>query len=228
MSDLWADIEKADFTLAKRGYEPAEVDAFLDRIGEAVKELEGEISAAHGKINAQQRRIEETLGRDDSVEQTILEAADRKQAILDDAARRAERIIAEAERRALELTVGPDADVALVRTEAEKILARAQQGLAKVGEEADRLRAEAIAEAETILAEARRDGLAVIEASKAEAAALLEGAERQHQELTTLLRALRTAVADMLTDAESHSETIRVVLSDEDAPAASPGIVVGG
>ncbi len=228
MSDLWADIEKADFTLAKRGYETAEVDTFLDRLGEAVKDLEGEIAVAHGKINSQKRQIEELSGRDSSVEQTILKAADRKQAILDDAERRAQKIIREAERRALKLTEGPEGDVAQVHAEAEKVLLHAQQSLEKAEEEAKRLRAEAAEEADELLGEARRDSLAVLEESKAEATRILEAARRQHKELTTLLRALKSAVADMLTEGEEHHETIRVVLSDEDATAESHGMVVGG
>jgi DivIVA domain-containing protein len=228
MSDLWADIENADFTLVKRGYEPAEVDAFLDRLGEAVKDLEGEVAAAHGKINAQKRQIGELSGRDDSVEQTILAAVDRKQAILDDAERRAQKIIGEAERRAQKLAEGPDADVAQVHAEAEKVLLHAQQSLEKAEEEAERLRAEAAEEADKLLVEARRDSLAVLEESKAEATRILEAARRQHKELTTLLRALKASVADMLTGAEERHETIRVVLSDEEATAETPGMVVGG
>ncbi len=228
MSELWAEIEKADFTLVKRGYEPAEVDAFLDHLGKAAKELESEVAAAHGKINAQKREMDERAGRGNSVEQTILEAADRKQAILDNAERRAEKIMADAERHAAELTGGPEADVAKMRAEAEKLLVRAKQSLAMAEEEADRVRAEAALEVEGLLGDARREGLAVLEESKVETTTMIEAARREHKELTMLLRALKAAVADMLRDAQAHNETIRVVLSDEEAPSESPGMVVGG
>ena len=132
---VWTEIERAQFTLAVRGYDRAEVDDFLDGIVTAVRTIEDKNSALHGKVKVLESELDSRKQASSSVEYAFLEAVEKKQLMLADAERRANDILARAENHAANSSTAEEANA--IREQAKLMLEQASQMLSDAEREAN-------------------------------------------------------------------------------------------
>ena len=224
---LWTEIERAQFTLAVRGYDRDEVDGFLDQTVAAVREIEDKNSALHAKVKALESELVSRRQSSSSVEHAFLEAVEKKQLMLADAERRANEILERAEQ-----TAGTNAaaeEVEALRDQARLMLEQASAMLSDAERESAMIRSKAAADGENAVAAIRAEAQKMLTAAQAEAAAIVAGAEQQHDRLAAALRLLQDAVAEMLTTGAERHDVIKVVLEEKAGlPAAEQGTAVAG
>lgn len=209
---LWTEIERAQFTLAVRGYDRAEVDEFLDATVAAAREIEDKNSALHAKVKALESELTARRLSSSSVEHAFLEAVEKKQLMLADAERRANEILERAESHAASSAAAQEA--AAIREQASFILDQASTMLSDAEREAAMIRAKAAADGERAVAIIRAEAEKMLASAEAEAAAIVAGAEQQHDRLAAALRLLQDAVAEMLTVGAERHDVIKVVLEE--------------
>ena len=116
-----------------RGYDPEEVEDFLDRVSDAVAILHSRLIEANQRISAAEARTAERADADDAVRRTLVlaqktaddavsEAERRAAAITSDAERNAEALGAEAEARATEIEAGARRRAAEIAADAQRQL----------------------------------------------------------------------------------------------------------
>lgn len=71
-------IRSKEFTRSRKGYDAAEVAAFLDRVADDVTELEAELRKEGVRANALERRVQTPLQAEGNVEAAFLAAAQRE------------------------------------------------------------------------------------------------------------------------------------------------------
>lgn len=213
---LWTEIERAQFSLAVRGYDRGEVDAFIDKTVTAVRELEDRNSALYGKVKTLESELESRRDTSSSIEHAFLEAVEKKQMMLADAERRANEILARAENHAAH-SVGAE-EVEALREQAKLMLEQASTMLEDAERESAMIRSKAAAEGERAVGVIKAEAERMLAAAQAEAAAIVAGAEQQHDRLSAALRLLQDAVTEMLTTGAERHEIIKMVL-DESAEA---------
>jgi len=224
---LWTEIERAQFTLAVRGYDREEVDNFLDQTVAAVREIEDRNSALHAKVKALESELVSRRQSSSSVEHAFLEAVEKKQLMLADAERRANEILENAERSAG--TEVAAEEVEAVRAQARLLLEQASTMLSDAEREAAMIRSKAAADGEDAVAAIKAEAQKMLTAAQSEAAAIIAGAEQQHDRLAAALRLLQDAVAEMLTTGAERHDVIKVVLGENsELPTDTPGTAVAG
>jgi DivIVA domain-containing protein len=224
---LWTEIERAQFTLAVRGYDREEVDDFLDQTVAAVREIEDRNSALHAKVKALESELVSRRQSSSSVEHAFLEAVEKKQLMLADAERRANEILENAERSAG--TRAAAEEVEALRAQAHLMLEQASTMLSDAEREAAMIRSKAAADGEDAVSAIKAEAQKMLSAAQSEAAAILAGAEQQHDRLAAALRLLQDAVAEMLTTAAERHDVIKVVLEEKaPLPTDATGTAVAG
>ena len=214
---LWTEIERAQFSLAVRGYDRGEVDTFIDATVSAVRELEDTNSAMHAKVKALESELAASRQTSSSIEHAFLEAVEKKQLMLADAEKRANEILARAESHAA--TNAGAAEVAALREQAAIMLDQASQMLNDAERESAMIRSKAAAEGERAVAVIKAEAERMLTAAEAEAAAIVARAEQQHERLAAALRLLQDAVGEMLTNGAERHEVIKAVLADSEVGA---------
>ncbi len=217
---LWNEIERAQFSLAVRGYDRGEVDDFLDATVAAVRGLEDKSSALHGKVKTLESELAARRETSESIEHAFLEAVEKKQAMLADAERRANEILANAESHAANNDGAIEGEA--LREQAKLMLDQASTMLADAERESAMIRSKAAAEGERAVAVIKAEAERMLAAAEAEAAAIVAGAEQQHERLAAALRLLQESVSEMLATGAERHEIIKVVLGGErtsDIPA---------
>ncbi len=233
IDDISRTIANTTFELARRGYDTAAVDAFLDELEEGVRELE-EALRAERLHNAELRRtLALRAAASDDVEAAYLAAAEKRDTMLAEAQAEATRIVAEARQRAEELVRASTEETDRARRDAEGILLEARARLDDAEVEAERILAaararhdeleEAIAasrsraeqEAERMLTEARETAHHALAEARREAEEVLAGAREEYDLLVGRILALKEAVAGMLAHGLATSEPLRLVAGDE-------------
>ena len=173
-------VRSPSFKAAVRGYERAEVDAYVKQVNRVIAELEVSRSPRSAVRNALERVGEQVHG--------ILERArDTADEIVATARQEAEEITARAKAEAADLVVNASAQADASRGEAAQILGEANA-------KADDILARARAESEGILAEARSDAAAHLQQTEEELNARRERAQAE----------LRQIHADIATVSEEH------------------------
>ena len=242
MDDLAQRIATKTFELSRRGYDTAEVDAFLAELDEAVAAMAESLRQERLHAADLQRRLAFHGEASDDVESAYLAAAEAKQKMLDEAEARAAELVRAAETEAERLLAAPRRELERAREDAEKLLLEANARLEAATAEADAARSDAaeirraaetekadiIAEAErdaaAILDEARREALDVVNRSRADIDELLAAAKAEHDGLVAHLNALKAAVADMLLRGAASSEALRLVITDDDHDRSVAGV----
>ncbi len=218
----WTEIEGAQFTLAVRGYDRAEVDDFLDATIAAVRAIEDTKSALHAKVKALESELASRRKSSSSVEHAFLEAVEKKQLMLADAEKRANEILANAERSASSHPAAHEAEA--IREQARLMLEQASQMLSDAERESVMIKSKAIADGENAVAAIKAEAERMLAAAGAEAAAIVAGAEQQHDRLAAALRLLQDAVAEMLTTGAERHDVIKVVLDENVSSVADQAI----
>jgi DivIVA domain-containing protein len=213
---LWTEIERAQFSLTVRGYDRGEVDAFIDKTVTAVRSLEDRNSALYGKVKALESELESRRETSSSIEHAFLEAVEKKQMMLADAERRANEILARAESHAMH-SEGAE-EVEALREQAKLMLDQASTMLEDAERESAMIRSKAVAEGERAVGAIKAEAERMLAVAQTEAAAIVAGAEQQHDRLAAALRLLQDAVTEMLTTGAERHEIIKMVL-DESAGA---------
>jgi DivIVA domain-containing protein len=178
--DVRAAIRNVSFKVAVRGYDRAEVDAYVKQVNRVIAELEVSSSPRAAVRHALERVGEQVHG--------ILDRArDTADEIVATARQEAEEIAARAKAEAADLVVNAS-------TQADASKAEAAQILAEANAKADDIVARAKGDAEGIVAKAQSEAAAHLRRVEEEADARREEAQAQ----------LREIQADIATVSEEH------------------------
>lgn len=216
MDDL-SSLLQVRFRESWRGYDPAEVDAYVDQVSNAIARTQGELDALAGQAETSGTGSEdrsdpgaETSAADaapaaDELAQTLASTQDPAEELISEARGRAEQIIAEAESRA-------EATIASVRAEALKIRSEADEYVESTYANAEKLAGEREAAAAT---EERQKHASEISELNAQRTQLVDDLETLERHVGEQRRQIEMSLST-LTDLVKSPETFRVA----PAPAA--------
>ena len=97
------DIRQQKFTVKFRGFDPEEVDAFLEMVAQELEELSRENAALKQDLAKQQRDLEEYRETETNLKKTLLSAQTMKEEIAFNAKKEAELILRDARLSANEI-----------------------------------------------------------------------------------------------------------------------------
>ena len=172
-------IAQRGFATMFRGFDPAEVREFLQRVAAEVRDLRDRVERAEAaRREAEERALHPTLD-----EETLLAAVgDETASILRTARGAANEIKAKAEEQATTLLREAQAEVGALRSEAEAILGRRT---AEAEAAAELVRATAITEAERLRVGARQEAEAIRQQSDQERRLTIEAAQTTREKILT-------------------------------------------
>lgn len=167
------EVARRTFATSFRGYDPAEVRAFLRRVADEISALREREADLRRRLDESQRKAAAPPPLDEA---TLMAALGEETArVLRSAKEAAAEITRKAEQKVAAVVREAQEEAARLREEAEGILARrteeAEEAAAAVRAEAEAeaaaIRARARAEAETLLEEARATGRAMVQEAQA-------------------------------------------------------------
>ena len=212
-------FDDVEFRERFRGYDPDEVDAFLERVARSVQELDKQLKDALDRAEKAEARAREAGDADEALRRTLVLAQRTADAAVSEAETRAAALLAEAEGKAATTQADADRESQSKRGEADAYALRTR-------EHADTEAAAKVSEAEAkvadMLATAERDAR--------------EGAEDLRQRLRTEVSALEALREHLRTDAgrlEAHIaiqrqrvlatvEALQRITTDPDALREAP------
>jgi len=103
------------------GYNPDEVDDFLERLAVALGQLQDQLREVSDRAGRAERRVLEGSGAEDELSRTLVLAQRTADAALDEARQEAAALLAEAEARAAEVTRSADERAAATQQVAEEL-----------------------------------------------------------------------------------------------------------
>ena len=212
-------FDDVEFRERFRGYDPDEVDAFLEQVARSVQELDQKLKDAIDRAEKAEARAREAGDADEALRRTLVLAQRTADAAVSEAEARAAALMAEAEGKAATTVSDADRHAATTRGEADTYALRTR-------DEADTEAATKVTETEAKVAEmianAERDAR--------------DGAEDLRQRLRTEVSALEALREHLRTDAgrlEAHIaiqrqrvlatvEELQRLTSDPDALREAP------
>lgn len=209
LSPLFQDVE---FRERLRGYDVAEVDAYVGRVARAVAAAQGRITELQQRVDAAEARKAENSAETDSAEMVSR--------VLVLAQRTADAAVAEAQDEAAALLDRAEAEAVAVRSEADEHASRVRAEV-----ETDRRRAAAAAEAaaaEAIAHERARvsEAIAELEQHRAFLTEDIDILERHLEECRSILASSLVGLSDLLESPELFRVPAMPALSGTVAPAA--------
>jgi cell division initiation protein len=212
-------FDDVEFRERFRGYDPDEVDAFLEQVARGVQELDQKLKESIDRAEKAEARAREAGDADEALRRTLVLAQRTADAAVSEAETRAAALLAEAEGKAATVTSDSDRQAAVVRGEAEAYASRTR-------EQADAHSSTKLSETEAIVAD-------MMASAEREAR---EGAEDLRQRLRTEVSALEALREHLRTDAgrlEAHIaiqrqrvvatvEALQRLSSDPDALREAP------
>ena len=201
MDSLAESVERRSFDVGRRGYDRAQVDAFLSEMAASIAILEENLRDTLIYNREFERRRVGNREAEDSVESAYVAAAEAKQKLLSDAEERAALVLRDAEIESARLLAEPRAAAEQARRDAEGILLQAQTRLDAANEEAASIIAEAEVarteanrlaeidlanageEAEALRSEATAESARLVDAARDESDAILAEATRRASEV---------------------------------------------
>lgn len=112
-------LREVDFSEKWRGYNPDEVDDFLERLAIALDQLQKQLADAVDRANRAERRVLEESGGEDELRRTLVLAQRTADAALDEARETAATLMSQAEADAEEIRRAGDERAAAAISEAE-------------------------------------------------------------------------------------------------------------
>jgi DivIVA domain-containing protein len=194
MDSLAESVAGRSFDQVRRGYNRAQVDAFVTELAASIAVLEENLRDTLIYNRELERRRVGNREAEDSVESAYVAAAEAKQKLLSEAEDRAALILRDAEIESARLLSEPRSAAEQARKDAEGLLMQAQARLDAATEEAAGIRQEA----ETLRTEAA--GLGEIELATARSEADRERAESR-AEAERLVSAARSEAESILAEA---------------------------
>lgn len=227
-----SDVARANFGIARKGYDQAEVRAYLDNIAREMQMLEGRMADLQAQLADALRRAEHPV-----LDEATLAAALGAQsaAILRSAHEEAGRVTGEAQERATAIFAQAQERAATYLVEAQEraaaIVSDAEATATQVGEDAlaaaQRLTDSARVNGEALVERAREQGRAiVIQAHDARRAVLNDLAVKRkalHVQIDQM-RAARDSLQDSITTVRESVEAVLTGLMSSDEGARSAAI----
>ncbi len=121
------DIRQQRFSVKFRGFDPQEVDTFLEMVAEELEELTRENGRLKEDRQKLEHRIEELSANESNVKKTLLAAQTLKEHIMANAKKEAELIIRDARSKSSEIIVSNQSEAASVRDELTGLRSRKRQ-----------------------------------------------------------------------------------------------------
>ncbi len=94
------DIQQQQFRKSFRGFEPSEVESFLELVGEQIQELSREVSELRLDLGRRERELEEHREREITLREAMLTAQRAIDEIREQAQKEAQLVVSEAELKA--------------------------------------------------------------------------------------------------------------------------------
>jgi len=116
-----ADIKKRDFRKSLRGYDPNEIDAFLETVSSHYEKLLIENKNLSDKVKSLQADIEIYKENEMNLQKAIVKSQDLGEEVLQNAKKKSEMIIKEAELNAVKIKQDFEEDVISKKHELEEI-----------------------------------------------------------------------------------------------------------
>jgi cell division initiation protein len=205
--------KKNDFRRAMRGYDPAQVDDFIDLVADRLEQLVREHASLSDRVGRQDQQIAEYRERERALTEALVSAQEIREEMRKQAVREAELAKSSAHEESSQVRAAAQQEVQQLRTLAEReafeLRKEAERETAALRADAERYAAELRAAAERDAAELR--GTAAEQRKREEQ--VLDNL-RAHQE--TLLSTYREFLERELQEITSAAETFGV---DASAPA---------
>jgi DivIVA domain-containing protein len=205
MDSLAESVAGRSFDQVRRGYNRAQVDAFVTELAASIAVLEENLRETLIYNRELERRRVGNREAEDSVESAYVAAAEAKQKLLSEAEDRAALILRDAEIESARLLSEPRSAAEQARKDAEGLLMQAQARLdaateeaAGIRQEAEALRTEAAGLGEIELATARSEADRERAESRAEAERLVSAARSEAESI--LAEATRRASEEYETE----------------------------
>jgi DivIVA domain-containing protein len=221
-----AEIRNVSFRGAVRGYDRADVDAYVKRVNRLIAELEMSRSPQAAVRHALDRLGEQTTGilqqARESAEKLTASAREEADEGIAGARAEAERIVAGARAEAGGFRAEAEQIVSDARAEAVGLKAEAEQIVAKARADADEMLARSNAEAEKSLARARAEAAERLQRSEEEMAASREQAEARMRELHAETEAVWRERQELLDEIHGIGARLQEVASGPAARFSPP------
>jgi len=115
------DIKKTDFKKIFRGYDPAEVDAFLETVSLRYERLHEDNTSLNERVKALTSDVEVYKENENTLQRAIVKAQDLAEEVISSAKKRAENIVREAELNSQKVMYDVDRDILTRKQELEEI-----------------------------------------------------------------------------------------------------------
>lgn len=126
------DIRKQEFARTFRGYDPEEVESFLQVVSTGWQELVDDLRRAQEKISEQQMKLEHYMKVEEALEEALQTARSSARQTIESAERKASDLLQEAENRIVSLQRDADANRLEVKRETARYAVRQQEIVAKL------------------------------------------------------------------------------------------------
>jgi len=119
--------KKGDFARGLRGYDPQDVDQFLDLVSERLEGLVKENLDLQGKVETLSRQVRGSEGREKAVQEALITAQELREEIRDQARREAELLLREAESEAQGIRQGAEEEARKTLEDVDRALDQRRQ-----------------------------------------------------------------------------------------------------
>ena len=121
--------KRGDFKRILRGYDPQEVDVFLELVADRLEDLVREVMHLREQTGALQQQVSSQSGREHAVQEALVSAQELRKEIRGQAEREAELVLKEVEVEARRQRAEAEAEIRRMLRDAERKLEQAQDGL---------------------------------------------------------------------------------------------------
>src|SRR6266581_2704893 len=177
-------VRKRRFAVVRRGFDPDQVQSFLDQVAGWIEQLESELHTAQEELDAAARRADRPVDPYNQLGARVAE-------LMRTAETQAERIQREAEDEATRKLDD-------LQTEVDRIRNESRSGAERLLREAEQEAAPLQAEATQTLERARTEAAQTLERARAEANSVLASLTGQRDMLVTELRATRRRLSELV------------------------------
>lgn len=125
--------KRGDFRKAMRGYDPADVDPFLELAADRLEELVKSNRDLTEEVGRLRRRTDAQEGRERAVQEALVSAQELRREIQEQSQREAELVLREAESRAEDLRLAAEARIQRLEEQARRNMDRLRGELEELG-----------------------------------------------------------------------------------------------
>ena len=192
------DVQQKTFRERFRGYDPDDVEDFLDRVVETLRGQELKLQQQQEQLDGLSQDLAGTKEAEEAIKRTYITAQRTSQEMVNEAQEKAQAVLDEAKAEAE--TLSSDA-----RSEADTLVGDARS-------EADTMVTGARSEADTLVGDARSEADTMVTEARADTKKTREEAAVEHEALQRRVAQLRTAVSDLQNRLQAFAETASVEL----------------